>query len=426
MVQYLFITVLFIAGILAAQSPGTMDAHHHHHMEETEAETVLTGMPSILSLNLPMSMDGSGTSWLPAHSAVRMSMSHSGPWMLMTHGSLVLRYTAQGGSRGESAFSAPNWFMASAQRSIAEGQQLTFRTMVSLDRITEGGDGYPLLLQSGETWNGKALTDRQHPHDVIAELSASYSVAVSPEAGLYLYLGYPGEPALGPTAFMHRPSAQFNPDAPIGHHGQDATHITFGVSTIGVVIGNVKMEGSVFTGREPDEDRWAFDAPRFDSYSGRISYNPTKQLALQASYGSINDPEGHGDDAARFSASVLHSMNLGLESSLHSSVVWGENEEHHVPVRSLLAEATFISGSVGLYGRHESVGKQRGELGFTDGKSTVEQLRQYTAGIRYRVLATDSYSVGLGIQGMVSRVSAYLERYYGKDPVSWQVYLQLQ
>ena len=51
----------------------------------------------------------------------------------------------------------------------------------------------------------------------------------------YVYFGYPGEPALGPPTFMHRPSAMDDPDAPIGHHWQDSTHVTFGVATAGLV-----------------------------------------------------------------------------------------------------------------------------------------------------------------------------------------------
>ena len=47
--------------------------------------------------------------------------------------------------------------------------------MFSLDPITEGGYGYPLLFQTGETWHGQPLHDRQHPHDLVDELAASYS-----------------------------------------------------------------------------------------------------------------------------------------------------------------------------------------------------------------------------------------------------------
>jgi hypothetical protein len=425
MLKQLFVILVLTVAVVSAQMEDAMDPHHMHHAMEDEPAAVFTGMPSALSLTVPMSMDGSGTSWLPAHSAVPMHMFHSGDWMFMTHGNLFVRYTDHGGPRGDAAFSAPNWFMASAQRTVTEGQQITFRTMLSLDRVTEGGDGYPLLLQSGETWNGIALVDRQHPHDMVAELSAIYSISFTPHAGAFLYFGYPGEPALGPTAFMHRPSSQFNADAPIGHHWQDATHITFGVSTLGLILHNVKLEGSVFTGREPDENRYNFEAPLFDSYSGRISYNPSHQFAMQASYGFIKDPEGHGDDVTRFSASVLHSVNINEESSLHTSLIWGQNEDHHVPLSSLLFETAYTIGRLGLYGRYEAVSKPRFDLGIFIDNGNVEQLRQYTGGISYLIAEEDSYSLRMGVQGMVSGVSTFLEQYYGKNPVSWQVYIQL-
>ena len=50
-----------------------------------------------------------------------------------------------------------------------------------------------------------------------------------------------------------------DPDAPISHHWQDSTHITFGVVTLGAVWHNLKIEGSTFKGREPDEDRYDFE-----------------------------------------------------------------------------------------------------------------------------------------------------------------------
>ena len=53
----------------------------------------------------------------------------------------------------------------------------------------------------------------------------------------------------------------------------------------------LEARGSVFNGREPDQHRWDFDPPRLDSCSGRISWNPTPDWALQVSYGYINSPE---------------------------------------------------------------------------------------------------------------------------------------
>ena len=62
---------------------------------------------------------------------------------------------------------------------------------------------------------------------------------------------------------------------------------------------DVKIEGSIFTGREPDEDRYDFDRPRFDSYSGRLSWNPTPNLALQVSYGYMKSPEASDPETMR-------------------------------------------------------------------------------------------------------------------------------
>src|SRR5207247_4188441 len=82
-----------------------------------------------------------------------------------------------------------------------------------------GPSGYPLLLASGETADGKThLIDRQHPHDLFMELAATYSRNISQTASVFLYAGLPGEPALGPPAFMHRTSAMDSPEAPITHH----------------------------------------------------------------------------------------------------------------------------------------------------------------------------------------------------------------
>ena len=185
--------------------------------------------------------------------------------------------------------------------------------MMSLDPLTEGGRGYPLLFQTGESWNGEALHDRQHPHDLFDELSFSFSQKFDHDFSGYIYFGYPGEPALGPPAFMHRPSAMDDPDAPIGHHWQDSTHITFGVATLVCVWRNIKIEGSIFTGREPDEDRYDFDQPRFDSYSGRLSWNPTRNLALQVSYGYIKSPEALEPELNihRTTASAIYNLPLG-------------------------------------------------------------------------------------------------------------------
>src|SRR5206468_6723046 len=139
------------------------------------------------------------------------------------------------------------------------------RTMLSLDPSI-GKSGYPLLFETGETANGRdPLIDRQHPHDLFMELAASYSRNLGPDSSAFVYVGLPGEPALGPPTFMHRLSGMDNPDAPLNHHWMDSTHITFGVATLGYVWKDFKIDASAFNGREPDQNRWNIETRQLDS-----------------------------------------------------------------------------------------------------------------------------------------------------------------
>src|SRR5947209_11969048 len=274
-------------------------------------------MQSSISIADPMSRESSGTAWVPDSTPIYGKMFMLGDDMLMLHGGAFPRYVNASTRRGDDRIDMPNWFMAMYSHSLGENAQLGFRGMMSLDPLIEGGRGYPLLFQTGESWKGQALHDRQHPHDLFDELSISYSQRLTNDFSAFAYFGYPGEPALGPPTFMHRLSAMDNPDAPISHHWQDSTHITFGVATLGAAWRNVKLEGSIFTGREPGENRYNFDEPRFDSYSGRVSWNPTKDVALQVSHGYLKGPEALEPDAKlhRTTASIIYNHSLGTDAN---------------------------------------------------------------------------------------------------------------
>src|ERR1700694_1162899 len=159
--------------------------------------------------------------------------------------------------------------------------------MVSPDPFM-GAGGYPLLFATGETANGSTpLIDRQHPHELSMELAGSYSYNLSANASVFLYAGLPGEPALGPSAFMHRTSGMDIPEAPITHHWLDSTHITFGVVTAGLVLDNWKIEASAFRGGGRGQHRFDIEAPKLDSVSARLSWNPVRELSMQISWGHL-------------------------------------------------------------------------------------------------------------------------------------------
>jgi hypothetical protein len=387
-------------------------------------------MSHAFSLNLPMEKNGSGTGWLPDASPMYGYMFHTPKWMYMLHGNLFLRSNNQDvfkkGSRGAEKFDAPNWVMLMGQRKVGQKGLFHFSTMLSLDPLTMGGSGYPLLFQSGETFKGKPLVDRQHPHDFFSELSISYAHAFSKDVDAFIYLGYPGEPALGPVAFMHRPAALYNPDAPLSHHWSDATHITFGVATLGVRFGKVKIEGSSFTGREPNAQRFDFDKPRFDSWTGRISYNPSKSFALQASHGFIKSPEElHGDeDVNRTTASAIFSNKF-----LNISAAYGLNKvkDHHGE-KSILLEGSKAFKRTTIYSRYEYVQKSVEELVLDEtvyGHDAIFPVNALTLGVNYDLLQFADTRLSAGTQFSIYHADKRLNNLYGKNPMAFEVYLRV-
>src|SRR5206468_8989554 len=140
----------------------------------------------------------------------------------------------------------------------------TFNMMLSLDPATVGKRGYGEIFQVGEAAGGQPLVDRQHPHDLFMQLAAVWRTPITNGTGLTLAGGPVGEPALGPVAFMHRASAAEYPFASLGHHTFDSTHIAFGMITAAVDHGPWIVEGSIFNGREPDENRWNVDFGALD------------------------------------------------------------------------------------------------------------------------------------------------------------------
>jgi hypothetical protein len=390
-------------------------------------------MSHVYSLNLPMSRNGSGTGWLPDDSPMYGYMFHTPKWMYMLHGNLFLRYNNQDvskkGTRGDDKIDLPDWVMFMGQRQIGQSGLFHFSIMSSLDAVT-GSNGYPLLFQSGEAYKGKPIVDRQHPHDLFSELSVSYSQAISQKADVFIYLGYPGEPALGPVAFMHRPSALANPDAPLSHHWVDATHIIFGVATLGVRYGNFKIDGSLFTGKEPDEYRYDFDKPRFDSWSGRLSFNPTKNWALQVSHGFIKSPEllHPGEDINRTTASAIFSKKL-IKSTINATAVWGMNKiAGHDGENAALVEAEWRKNKLSIHSRYEWVQKSIEELDLSEatfGHDAIFPVNAFTAGFNYDLLNIGQTRLAGGGQFTFYHADDRLDPLYGKNPMAIEVYLRL-
>src|SRR5206468_626252 len=303
--------------------------HHEHGGHEMHME-----MHSSIDIADPMSREGSGTSWLPDSSPMYGRMFMFDENTLMLHGAIFPRYTNVSTRRGDDRIDAPNWFMAMFSHPFGSNAQLGARLMMSLDPLTEGGRGYPLLFQSGESWNDQPLHDRQHPHDLFDELSVSLS-------------------------------------------------------------------------------------QKFDSYSGRMSWNPTRNLALQVSYGYIHSPEALEPELNRHrtTASLIYNLPLGPDSNWSNTFVWGQNHDTgEGKTQSSLVESNYQRGRNTIYLRWERVEKSGHELVLKPpDESHIFPVSGYTIGYVRDVSHGNGLDIGLGTQFTINDRPDRLDRYYGDD-----------
>ncbi len=385
---------------------------------------------------MSMGAMGSGTSWQPSSGPMHMHHKQSGDWLLMFHYNFVAGVNRQGGPRGVMKAESANWFMPMAFRRVGPGT-LQLRGMFSFEPFTFPPGGSPLLFQTGETYKGRPIIDAQHPHDLFMELSASYTVALGDRATWFTYLGYPGEPALGPVAFMHRASASENSTAALSHHLQDSSHISFGVLTTGFTYRWFKLEGSIFNGREPDENRYNFEAHRWNSRSARFSFAPNKNWSMQISHGLLRNPEAlEPGDVRRTTASL--SYNQPFErGNWATSFIWGRNHENHggeiFNLNGYVAESTVnFRDKNYLYTRLELVDKNallrdadRALLGIAD-HHPLFRIGAYTFGGARDIWNTEKTSVAIGTDLTFYSKPAILDAIYGGNPVSWKAYIRVR
>jgi hypothetical protein len=226
---------------------------------------------------------------------------------------------------------------------------------------------------------------------------------------------------------MHRFSGVDNPEAPITHHWLDSTHVTFGVATLGYVWKQFKIDGSVFTGREPDEHRWDIERPRFDSQSARLSWNPGKAWAFQVSYGNLHSPEQLEPEVntARWTASALYHHSWE-HVEWQTTLAWGQNRNDpgHVLTGLLLESALVYQGNHTLFGRVERVEKD--ELFPADDPSEGKKftVNKLSLGYIYDFPKILNLTFGVGGMGSVHVLPSSLKPAYGDTPLSFSLFVR--
>lgn len=394
------------------------------HGNMNEAETFLMG-------------ESSGTAFQPSAWPMPMLMTHVGDWHLMWMGQAFVVDTQQSGPLGGDKLYSVNWGMLSAIHRLGGGS-LLLRSMMSLDPLTVTDRRYPLLFQTGETAFGSPIVDAQHPHDLFMEVGVQYAHPMGENAMWNIYYAPVGEPALGPVAYPHRASAMELPQATIGHHWEDSTHIADNVVTAGITYKKVRLEASGFYGREPNENRWNFDFGPMDSWATRFSVYPTKNWAGQVSIGRLHNPEeSHTGDVVRTTASVEYIRPSAGGNSWATSLIWGQNykTDERNATNTVTAETVvpFLRNNF-ITGRYEW--SQRDEL-FANNPALASQITRATGEPAFQVNAfTVGYTRDVDLfrnvqTGIGANVSTYvidhaLQPYYGAHPWGINVFIRFR
>src|SRR5579862_3485042 len=397
-----------------------------HDMSQMNMGSTSPAADSLMNL-------ASGTSMNPESWKMPMLMHTAAGWQLMFMGSAFIVEAQQTGPRGADKFYSESLGMFGATHELAGGTFM-FDLMLSLDPATITERRYPELFQTGETAFGKPLVDAQHPHDFIMALGFHYAHSLGEHTTLQLYFAPVGDPALGPVAFPHRASASELPQAPLGHHWEDSTHIADEVLTAGILYKKVRLEASGFYGTEPDENRWNIDYGPMNSWSTRLSVFPTKNWMAQVSVGRLARPERQEPgDVVRSTASLQYTRPM-QSGQWSTSLIWGRN--HRLLDRNnsnayLLESVLPLHKKNFLTGRIELVDKN--EL-FSDQPDLAEQLAR-TVGSSFRVGAYTfggtrdigtfrKIETGIGANITTYSFPGAIKPYYGDHPFAVNVFLR--
>jgi hypothetical protein len=223
-----------------------------------------------------------------------------------------------------------------------------------------------------------------------------------------------------------------NPSAPLGHHWQDATHVSFGVITGGIFNKRWQLEASAFNGREPDEHRWNFDTIRLDSYSSRITLNPSAKWSLSAGMGYLKSPEAllPNESMHRFTASILNGRKLGESGQTATAAIWGANRHSGSSATThsaLLENETIFDAKNTFFGRAEFVQKTGDDLAISNASATTFNVGALQLGYIREIARGRWATLGLGGSATLNVVPQSLEAAYGsRTPMGTFLFLRVR
>ena len=327
-------------------------------------------------------------------------------------------YSDTSGPRGLARTTGPGLWMLMYERQLAPGNRIRVDVMGSAEQVTVGDRGTPQLLQTENI-------DSMHPHDTImaVEIRDTLDLDADGRSQLTILFAPRGSASYGPVPFMHRLSAEGNPDAPLGHDSQDGLHDVSTVLGLSYRRGPTTIEMTAFSGKGVS---WPLPLHESDSWAVRINQTIGEHLGLGVSFADVlvSDDLG-GVEHERFAAAWLAGSHEIGGGHLYSSFVLGRHQTDGDPVSSsVLAEAVYRRGADSVYGRAETLQVARAQLdiGPPLGADEPRWVQAITVGYERRVVQRNGVTLSLGGSYTLDFVPDPFGPAYGDDPHGVKVY----
>jgi hypothetical protein len=359
----------------------------------------------------------------PAHSAMSMPMSEGAKSNngVMVRLNQFMLYSRSSGPRGRSRLTGPGMWMLMYDNDLSSRNHLSVDMMGTPEHLTIGDKGTPQLLQTENI-------DAMHPHDYIMalELRDSLTLNAGKKERLTFLFAPRGEAAIGPVPFMHRESAEGNPDAPLGHALQDGFHDVSTVLGIEYERGGTTIEATTFSGKDIV---WPLPLHSPDSYAVRVNQKIDGHLSIGASYADAFLPQDSGGaEHSQFVAAWLTASYPVATGTLKSSLVWGQGRATRGAARnSFLQEAVYQLGRNKLYDRAEllQIAPDQLDVVTPDGAVGPKWAGALTVGYERTLLAKAGLSLFAGASYTRDFIPAAFTRAYGYYPSGAKVYVRV-
>ena len=301
-------------------------------------------------------------------------------------------YSTTSGPRGRSRVTGPGVWMLMYNKALSSRNTLRVNVMGTAEQLTVGQKGTPQLFQT-------EYIDNMHPHDYLMAVEIRDAIKLGSDVKQELtFLFAPrGAAAIGPVPFMHRASAEGNPDAPLGHGLQDGFHDVSTVLGIAYRNSGTTVEATGFSG---SAITWPLPLHQVDSYGVRLIQKIDDHVLIGASYANVLSPDDAGGaQQEKFITGWLATSHVIHEATLKSSFVWGHlRAGRDASLNSFLAEAVYPLHSDKIYGRAEILQITPGQLDLvpSDGSPGRRWVQALTIGYERTLTEKGPFSLFAG------------------------------